>query len=161
MTTSSASSRSYRYRHTQVGWATLLVVGVVGLIVAGTTASQVASGALAWSNWAVWLGPVILGVVAALFHSQTVEVDDETLRWYFGPGFWRNETALSEIESVQTFTYSRMAGYGIRWTSRGWLYNVSGTRAVEIQTTETTFAIGTDEPERLQSALHEAAGVGT
>jgi hypothetical protein len=52
-----------------------------------------------------------------------------------------------------------MAGYGIRWTSRGWLYNVSGTRAVEIQTTETTFAIGTDEPERLLSALHEAAGV--
>jgi len=151
------SSTSTVYRHTQIGWTALAILAVVAVIVLGASAHSVGPRGLSWSAWEVWIGPAILAVTGVASCSQTVEVDHETLRWYFGPGIWRNEIDLSDIKSVQPFTYSRMTGYGIRWTSRGWLYNVSGTEAVEIHTTESTFAIGTDEPERLRSALEERA----
>jgi len=145
------------YRHTQVGWAVVAICGIVALVVAAALVNEVTKGRMAWTDVQVWIGPAVLGVAAALFGRQTVEIDSGTLRWYFGPGIWTNEVHLVDIQSVRTFTYSPLAGYGIRWTRRGWLYNVSGTHAVEIATTDTTFAIGTDEPERLKAALEKAA----
>jgi hypothetical protein len=50
-------------------------------------------------------------------------------------------------------------GRGIRFTSQGMLYNVSGTRAVEVQLRDgTRFRLGTDEPERLGDAIRAELG---
>jgi len=48
-------------------------------------------------------------------------------------------------------------GWGIRWTPRGWLYNVSGLAAVELTLTDgRRLRIGIDEPERLCEAIAQA-----
>jgi hypothetical protein len=50
------------------------------------------------------------------------------------------------------------AGWGIRWTGDGWLYNVSGLRAVELRTRHgKRYLIGTDRPEELEAAIRQAA----
>jgi hypothetical protein len=46
--------------------------------------------------------------------------------------------------------------------SDGWLYNVAGLDAVEIETTEgDVIRIGTDEPDRLANALQETVPGGS
>ena len=107
--------------------------------------------------------PVTLGVaglmviIAVLFSSLTVEVGDGELRFHFGPGFWRKRFPLDEITGATPTQSSWWEGWGIRFTPRGMLYNVSGTNAVEIELPSgKRFRIGTDEPEALVQAVRTA-----
>ncbi len=48
-------------------------------------------------------------------------------------------------------------GWGIRLTPHGWLYNVSGSYAVEIKTkTGKKYRIGTDVPNELEKAIRQS-----
>jgi hypothetical protein len=48
-------------------------------------------------------------------------------------------------------------GLGIHYTSDGWVFNVAGLDAVEIVLENgRKIRIGTDEPERLAAAIHQA-----
>ncbi len=48
-----------------------------------------------------------------------------------------------------------LQGWGIHYTSRGWLYNVSGFRAVAVKLKSgKQFLLGTDEPAQLRAAIH-------
>lgn len=97
------------------------------------------------------------GLLTVLFSSLTVEVTDQVLRFYFGPGFWKRQFPLSDIRSVKTVRNAVYHGWGIRHTMLGWLYNVSGLRAVELEIEgEGTIRIGSDEPEQLKRALEDA-----
>jgi len=89
-----------------------------------------------------------------LFGSLTVEVDEEELRHWFGPGFWKKSYQLLDIESAKVVRNSWFWGWGIRLTPHGWLYNVSGFDAVQIQLRSgRTFRIGTDDPQGLFEAI--------
>jgi len=94
------------------------------------------------------------GVLAVLFSSLTVTVTDQELVFYFGPGFWTRRFALDDIVSAEVVRNSALYGWGIRYTPHGWLYNVSGLRAVEVTIRgEGQIRIGTDELEALKQAL--------
>ncbi len=140
------------YRHTQVGYLTLIVILVAALGIVASLPDDVR--------------PVTLGVaglmviIAVLFSSLTVQVGDGELRFHFGPGFWRKRIALSDVTSATPTKNSWWEGWGIRFTPRGMLYNVSGTDAVEIERRSgIRFRIGTDEPEALVQAIQMAVGV--
>ncbi len=48
-------------------------------------------------------------------------------------------------------------GWGIRLTPTGWMYNISGLDAVQLQLASgKRFRIGTDEPVQLKSAIDRA-----
>ena len=48
-------------------------------------------------------------------------------------------------------------GWGIRFTPRSWLFNVSGFSAIELQMKSgKRYRIGTDDPDNLAKALDEA-----
>jgi len=146
------------YEHTQIGYVILgaaLGGGLVGLVPAVLLVES--------PGPSLWFGGGILGAVAILFSSLTVRVDDETLVWYFGPHFWTKTLPLSRIERAEPVRNSPWHGWGIRMLSEGWLYNVSGLDAVEIETSDgEVVRIGTDEPTRLSSVLAEwAGGMGT
>ena len=61
----------------------------------------------------------LVGVIVALaigfylFSSLTVEVSDQDLQWYFGPGLLRKRVPLSDIAKVEPVTLPRMSGNGI------------------------------------------------
>jgi hypothetical protein len=98
-----------------------------------------------------------LGAITILFSTLTVEVDDETLRFYFGPGFWTKRIPLRDIEHVEIVRNRMFYGWGIRYTFDGWLYNVSGLDAVKLRVRGWgTLRIGTDEPHELKRALEQA-----
>lgn len=99
---------------------------------------------------------LLLVVLLLLFGSLTVEVEDEELKHWFGPGFWKKAYALQDIESVKQVRNSWIFGWGIRITPHGWLYNVSGLDAVQVQVRSgRKFRIGTDDPQGLFDAISQ------
>jgi hypothetical protein len=134
------------YEHTQLGYAT------GGPLLAG--AGLALLGPIGWAKASI---AASLGIGAALFASLTVRVTDRALHFYFGPGFWEKQIPLDEIVAARAVRNSSWYGWGIRLTPHGWLYNVSGLDAVEIEKTDgTTLRIGTDEPEKLAEVLASA-----
>ena len=113
---------------------------------------------VAWTArvWWLYLLAVAFVLVAWLFSSLTVEVNERDLVSYFGPGFWRKDTPLGDITGVERTRNSALEGWGIRITPRGMLYNVAGRDAVEIRlATGRQFRLGTDDPDGLVAALRE------
>lgn len=140
------------YEHTQVGYVTGTALALGGLV--AYASFQDKEEGLGWRALATVGG---FSVGALLFSSLTVRVEDEALRFYFGPGFWERRISLSDIREVRVVRNAVWYGWGIRYTPHGWLYNVSGLQAVELTVRdEETLRIGTDEPERLKEALKRA-----
>ena len=137
------------YRHTQIGYLTLIMSLVAAVGIVAFLPDDVRP---------VGLGvAALLVIMAVLFFTLTVEVDDGELRFHFGPGFWRKRIALGEVKAVTPTQSSWWEGWGIRFTPRGMLYNVSGTNAMEIELRSgRRFRIGTDEPEALVQAIRTA-----
>ena len=145
------------YRHKQVGWL------LRSLVVAPAPFLRLLGPALHQPRVTLTVAPtiVLLAAVALFFTSLTIEIDDTELRWFFGPGVWRNRIALPEIASATPVKNPWWYGLGIHRTARGWLYNVAGLDAVEIvQTDGKIFRIGTDEPEALARALAPGGQTG-
>ena len=67
------------YRHTQRGIVILAVCLAIGAL----------GAAITWQTGQVSMifMLIILVAVAVVFHSLTVEVGDDEMRWHFGPGF--------------------------------------------------------------------------
>lgn len=104
---------------------------------------------------------LLVAVILYLFSSLTVEVSDREIAWAFGPNFWRNRIALSDITKVETTYLPWYYGSGIKWSPLGWMYLVSmGGDAVKIELKDgSAIRIGTNDPQGLSAAL--AAGKAT
>lgn len=136
------------YEHTQIGYVT------GGAFLAGAVVTALSSRKRGWSGSLLSLG---LTAGAVLFSSLTVRVDDEELRFYFGPGVWERRIPLDDIQSAEVVRNPLFYGWGIRYTFPGWLYNVSGRNAVELDVHgEPPLRVGTDEPHTLKRALEQA-----
>lgn len=142
-----------QYKHTQIGYITGGAGALASVLVYNAFGAENGDGL-------GWLGTAsVAGCLAAtvFFSSLTVEVDDEELRFYFGPGFWTRRIPLADIQTAEVVRNSPFVGWGIRYIGRGWLYNVSGLDAVELDVQgEGVVRVGTDEPERLKEALDAA-----
>jgi hypothetical protein len=141
------------YHHTQTGTVILVVCAVGGALAVfiGWRASV--------SSMIAML--VVLAAVAFLFHSLTVEIGDNELRWHFGPGFWTYRLPLDDIQSVAAVHNRWWNGFGIRVAPGFTLYNVSGLDAVELKLKSGEIRrIGTDDPQGLAAALRSAAHTG-
>jgi hypothetical protein len=143
------------YRHTQIGWMTLVSLGVSTLYLAVMTA-LLAPHVPVWQTPLPYLIPV-MAVLTVLFSSLTVTVGDDEMVVQFGPGPVRKRISLSGIEACRPVRNAWWYGWGIRLTPGGWLWNVSGLDAVELSLRDGgRFRIGTDEPERLCDAIERA-----
>jgi hypothetical protein len=143
-----------RYRHTQRGT----------LMLAASLAAAVLSGSMGylypWSSVRWLLGALAIGfvVMAWLFSSLTVEVNEHEVSWYFGPGIWKYQIALAEIEHSQAVRNNWSSGFGIRMRPGFRLYNVSGLDAVELRLkTGDVRRIGTDDAQGLAAVLRRSA----
>jgi hypothetical protein len=145
------------YRHRQTGTIILWALGIsaaVMLVLAAVVATvQPAVGAV--------LGLSLLVLVACLilFGSLTVEVTSRQVSLWFGPGLIRKSFEATEIVDAKMVQNPWYYGWGLRWTPRGWLFNVAGADAVEIQLRNgRRYRIGTDEPHKLLIAIEDVAG---
>ncbi len=98
--------------------------------------------------------------LGSLFGALTVRVDDAAVRCIFGIGLFRFRMPIREIRSARITTAPWYAGWGIRMVAGGWLYNVSGRHAVELNhVSGGRTLVGTDDPTGLLAAVR-ARGVG-
>ena len=62
--------------------------------------------------------------------------------------------SLADIQQAEITTTKFIHGWGIHLTPQGWLYNVSGFKAVAFKLKNgKQFVLGTDEPEKLHEAI--------
>jgi hypothetical protein len=138
------------YRHKQFGGFSVFASAAAILLLLALLGPAAAHPALL----------LLLGAVAAVavaFSSLTVEISPSSLVFWFGPGLLRQTVPLAEIAAVEPVRNPWYYGVGLRLTPRGMLYSVSGLSAVEILRHDGgRFRLGTDEPERLTTALRLA-----
>jgi hypothetical protein len=138
------------YRHTQIGYTLMAVMaGAFGVAIAACAWSDFVAGA-----WLV----AGLGVLALLnFATLTVELRAGEILCSFGPGIVRCRIPVARVEAVAVVDNSWFHGWGIRLTSHGWLWSVSGLRGVGLQLRGgRSFRIGSEEPEALAEAVRSA-----
>jgi hypothetical protein len=149
------------YKHTQIGWVMIVAFFSVMLVVGGAAAFLVLN-----PNVDEDLGVAVaalaaiipmLAILLLLFCTLTVRISTDRLVLYFGPGLIRKSIPLASIASVSPAANRWWYGFGVRITPHGWLYNVSGLKAVQISTwAGRSLRIGTDEPEALCRAIDQA-----
>jgi hypothetical protein len=138
------------YKHTQIGY--VIIFAMAGVAVA------LALAPLPHQTTMLMVFPsAILLIGGILFCSLTIEINDTRLRWSFGPGLIHKSVDLTEIEAVEAFRIHWINGWGIHFTRKGWLYNVSGMDAVHIRLKNgKQFCLGTDEAGKLEAAIQSA-----
>jgi hypothetical protein len=103
------------------------------------------------------LAPVgILGFVALvmiicllIFYKLTIYIDDTYVQFKLGIGLIAKKYLISDIKSCKSVHNNPIYGVGIRKIPKGWLYNVSGLRAIELsfKNQKSIVRIGTDQPD--------------
>jgi hypothetical protein len=142
------------YRHTQTARLIIVLFAAIGLIPAAALIGVIPSKDARGINLAVL---ALLLLAGWLLSSLTITVDRERLAWRFGPGLIRKSVPVGEIAQAERARASWIWGWGIHWTPRGWLYNVSGFDAVQIRLADgKQFLLGTDDPDGLLAALDAA-----
>lgn len=141
------------YMHKQIGYFLIVIYSFVLAIV---TYYILLSG----FDRIALLVMAIMAVVLVLFATLTVEIDEEFLKIRFGIGLIQKKFDLCKIQSCSIVKIRWYDGWGIHWTPRGWLYNVSGFDAVEIiMENGKKYLIGTDVPDELEKAVSQAANI--
>jgi len=140
------------YKHRQIG---TLILFALGFCVALTATVLILVPA---QPVVVGLVLVILLLCIFLFWSLTVEVTEDKLVVSFGPGVIRKSFRFEDIHDARTVRNPWYYGWGIRLTPHGWLFNVSGFDAVELELRNNRkFRIGTDDPQQLLTAIQRAS----
>ena len=140
-----------QYRHTQIGYLLIILYGGVVIFIGYLNVLK------GFNNLFALAALIVLLVVLKFFSSLTVTVDDQVIKIQFGLGVFPKVFQLKDIESCAAVKNPWYYGWGIRYTPRGWLFNVSGYSAIELQMNNgKRYRIGTDEPDRLASAISEA-----
>lgn len=138
------------YKHTQVGYIHVIAWGAIILV-------------LACINIFIGFEPytliflILLAVLLALLSTLTVRVGGGAITVQFGVGIIRKRIQLSDVETYAKVRNPWYYGLGIRYTPRGWLYNIFGLSAIELlMKNGRTCRIGTDDPDGFAQALQEA-----
>jgi len=145
------------YEHTQIGTLMRLTLGW------GSAVAAVVAALIALNEPSAALIPVIVAsvllVCALLFHSLTVEVSRDFIALRFGVGIIRKRFPVPDVQSAAIVRNRWYYGWGVKYTPHGWLYNVSGLDAIELQFRNgRKCRIGTDEPVELLAAIESAVG---
>ena len=149
------------YKHTQIGYLTLVVTLAVLVLFAWVyfTALAEPPSVDSGTNFAVSAIMVLILFILASFATLTASIDENYLRVKFGYGIFARKFVLNQIASVQAVKNRWYYGWGIRlWLwPKMWIYNVSGFDAVEITMKNgKVYRIGTDVPEELETAIKQS-----
>jgi hypothetical protein len=146
------------YKHKQIGILILSVLGVAAVLTGTTLTIGTARRAPGAVVAEIVLVIILLSMM--LFGSLTVEITEDQLSVSFGPGVIRKRFRAEEIRGARIVRNPWYYGWGIRLTPHGWLFNVSGLDAVELDLRNNRkFCIGTDEPQQLLTAIQRLSQI--
>lgn len=144
------------YHHTQTSTFALWIFAVLAVVL-------IVPNAVAGTGALVVIVPIVafIGFVLLAFNQLTVTVEGEHVVAAFRYGWPRRRIDLATVHRVDVVRNSWWYGFGVRITPHGWLYNVWGLDAVQLNFDDgTAFRIGTDEPDALADALRSRIRAG-
>ena len=146
------------YSHTQTGWMTIIALAAA-LMVIGAAGMELGPESPGRGGWMATLA--VLALLIPLFGWLTVTMDNEKVTAKFGIGLIRKKIKIIDIQGATQVRNKWYYGWGIRMGPSGWMYNVSGLDAVEIEMKNGgKFRIGTDEAEELVRAIRQRIELG-
>ena len=94
------------------------------------------------------------------FYKLTIIVDSEYVSFKLGLGLISKKYKISNLKVCKPVTNSVFNGIGIRMMPNGWLYNVSGLKAIELQfiNKDSVIRIGTNNPEEISQLIQSRIG---
>ena len=105
---------------------------------------------------------IVLGILAftfflclSTFYKLTITVDSTHVSFKLGIGLFSKSYKISDLRSCMPVTNSAIYGIGIRWLPDGWLYNVSGLKAIELRFKHkaSVIRIGTNKPDEISQLI--------
>lgn len=96
----------------------------------------------------------ILSVVLLMTYKLRVSVEDKQLTISYGVGLFKKRFDLLDIKNVSMIKNKWYCGWGVRISSEGTIYNISGFEGVKIDfRSGVSIIVGTNEPLELYQAL--------
>jgi|WetSurMetagenome_2_1015567.scaffolds.fasta_scaffold198276_2 hypothetical protein len=85
------------------------------------------------------------------FYQMVIEVNQTYLSFSMGIGLFRGQYRIENLKECRPVVNSWINGIGMRMISHGWLYNVSGYKAVELtfKDSDRVIRLGTNQPEEI------------
>jgi transcriptional regulator with XRE-family HTH domain len=146
-----ANPHSQEYINVQLGHTIIAVILVVVL----TATWSLTRGYFAAVEFLVLMA--MLTILICIFSSLTTRVENGFIKWNFGVGLISKTMPISRVVSNRAVRNKAWWGLGIRVIPRGWLYNVSGLKSVELILDDgKRIRIGSDEPEEFNQAIDHA-----
>jgi hypothetical protein len=139
------------YRHVQWGYTAIPTFIFLAAILPISATEDEASAAVTAAMAAFSIAIVIVVIV---FSRLEVSVSGGRIVASFGFGRPHREIEISDVVAVRQVRNSWMQGWGVRKISDGWMYNVWGLDAVEVDLTSgKVFRIGTNDAENLLAVI--------
>jgi len=90
----------------------------------------------------------------------TITINNENVSFNLGIGLIGKSFKISDIKSCKPVRNSFIYGIGIHMLPNGWLYNVTGLKAIELQLNnkKTVVRIGTNKPEEISEIIQALIG---
>ncbi len=133
------------FKSVQIGWAIIFVLLTIMTILGFTV-----------SHSSLLLAGSICIVILLLTYQLTITIDKNWLKFSMGVGLINGKFAMKDILECKAIDYLPL-GWGIRFRPGKIIYNVSGSKAVEliIRGKNMKVWIGTDDPETLVRIIRE------
>ena len=150
--------RSSEYKHIQKGiiQPILLISAIIFLVMGYITQNTLPL------QLTFLVSALVCALLAFAFGTLTVKDEGERLAVCFGPlPVFKKYIPYTEITDVEQTRSTFLAGWGIHWTLRGWLWNIGGFDCVRIETGKTSTLIGTDDSEGLVTFLQRRIDRGS
>jgi hypothetical protein len=92
-----------------------------------------------------------------IFYKLTISIDSTYLSFSLGLGLVSKQYLISNIKSCRAVKNDPLYGIGIRLIPEGWLYNVSGLKAIELtfKNRSSKIRIGTDIPDEIAATINK------
>jgi hypothetical protein len=149
-----------KYKYTQVGVATILLI-----LLAGVFTAYVVIAGLSSSPGPVQLGIGLLVVglfilALASFYSFTIQIVAGELTFWFGFGVGRKSFAINEIQSIDIVDTPWYYFWGIKSIPGGWLYSIApGGEALELVLGDSKkIQLGTNHPTEIKERIEILLG---
>lgn len=140
------------YEHTQYGYSGLGTAVFLAVVMALSLPETFRDEPIV--GYVVLTSMVAIVVLTLWFSRLEVKVSSGVVTASFGLGKPHRVIQLSDVASTRQVRNRWIRGWGVRKISSGWMYNVWGLDAVELELTDgTVFRIGTDEPDKLHTVI--------
>lgn len=95
-----------------------------------------------------------------IFYKLTIFIDSELVSFKLGIGLVSKSYKIADIKSCKPVTNSAFNGIGIRMLPNGWLFNVTGLKAIELnfKNKKSVVRIGTNKPDEISQLIQSIIG---